>query len=112
MVGGLVLLLAVALLQLALGLYVRNVLVDAAGDGARRGALLGATPADAVARTRALVDLTLAPGYAGEVTASRIVRDGTALVRVEVAAPLPVIGLIGPAGTLRVAGHAVQEGGP
>lgn len=112
MVGTLVLSLAVALLQLALGLYVRNILIDAAGDGARRGALLGAGPEDALARTRELVDLGLAPGYGADVSADRIVRDGTAMVRVRIEAPLPVIGLIGPPGTLSVEGHAVQEGAP
>ncbi len=112
MVTALVLVLVVAVLQLALALYVRNVLVDAAGEGARYGALLGATDADAVARTRDLVDLTLADGYVRRVTAERITRDGTTLVRVSVEAPLPVIGLVGPSRGLRVDGHAVPEGGP
>ena len=36
LVGALVIAVCVALLQLALGLHVRNVLTDAAGEGARR----------------------------------------------------------------------------
>lgn len=112
MVTTLVLVLVIGVLQLALGLYVRNVLVDAAGDGARHGALAGATFADAEARTRDIIALTLAPGYAQSVRVDRVVRDGTPLVRVSVEAPLPVIGLIGPARALRVEGHAVQEGAP
>ncbi|WP_244925118.1 hypothetical protein [Actinomyces bowdenii] len=52
-----------ALLQLALGLHARNVLIDAAGEGARRAALAGGTPAEAQARVRALSDAALADGY-------------------------------------------------
>ena len=34
---------------------------------------------------------------------------GTPVVQAEVTAPLPVLGLFGPAGALRVTGHAVDE---
>lgn len=44
LVSVLVVALGLGLLQLALGLHVRNVLVDAAGEGARRAALLGGAP--------------------------------------------------------------------
>ena len=43
MVGALVIIVFVALLQVALGVYARNVLTDAAGEGARRAALAGGT---------------------------------------------------------------------
>ena len=92
LVGVLVIAVCVALLQLALGLHVRNVLTDAAGEGARRAALVGGTEGEAAERVAMLTDAALADGYVDEVTA-----------------PLPVLGLFGPAGSLRVTGHAVDE---
>ena len=89
LVSALVVAVCVALLQLALGLHVRNILTDAAGEGARRAAL--------------------ADGYVEDVAVSRTSIGGTPVVRAEVTAPLPVLGLLGPAGTLRVTGHAVDE---
>lgn len=63
LVSMLVMAAVMALLQLALGLHARNVLIDAAGEGARRAALAGGTPAEAQARVRALSDAALADGY-------------------------------------------------
>ena len=53
LVGALVVAVALGLLQLALGLHVRNVLIDAAGEGTRRAALVRGTTAEAEARVRA-----------------------------------------------------------
>ena len=54
LVGALVITVFVALLQVALGVYARNVLTDAAGDGARRAALVGGTEAEARQRGQTL----------------------------------------------------------
>ena len=109
LVGVLVIAVCVALLQLALGLHVRNVLTDAAGEGARRAALVGGTEGEAAERVAMLTDAVLADGYVDEVTVTRTRVGGTPVVQAEVTAPLPVLGLLGPAGTLRVTGHAVDE---
>lgn len=109
MVGALVIAVAVALLQLALGLYARNVLTDAAGEGARRAALAGGTEEEAAARVRALTGASLADGYVTDVQVRRVMRDGVPVVEVEASAPLPVLGLLGPGGSLRVTGHALDE---
>lgn len=109
LVSALVVAVCVALLQLALGLHVRNILTDAAGEGARRAALVGGTEAEAAARVVMLTDAALADGYVEDVAVSRTSIGGTPVVRTEVTAPLPVLGLLGPAGTLRVTGHAVDE---
>jgi len=109
LVSVLVVTIVVALVQLVLGLHVRNTLVDAASEGARHAALVGAGPAEGVARTRELVSVSLSPRYARDVVASQVERGGAMLVRVEVSAPLPVLGLIGPSGVLNVSGHAVLE---
>ncbi len=103
-------LLFVGVLQLALALHVRNTLVDAAGEGARHGALVGRGPADAAQRTRDLIGASLADDLAQDVTAGTVTLDGVDTVVVTVRAPLPVIGLVGPR-ALEVDGHAVDEKG-
>ena len=109
LVGVLVVVVSVALLQLLLGLPVRNVQTDAAGEGAPRAALVGGTSAEAEARVRALVGAALADDYVDSVSVTRTQVQGVAVVEVEVGAPLPVLGLLGPRGTLTVTGHAVDE---
>lgn len=108
LVSALLTLLFVGVLQLALALHVRNTIVDAAGEGARHGALVGRGPADAVERTRSLIRSSLSDGLAGDVSASTEVVDGVQTVVVTVRAPLPVLGLVGPR-TLELDGHAVDE---
>ena len=109
MVGALVIIVFVALLQVALGVYARNVLTDAAGDGARRAALVGGTEAEARQRVQLLTDAALRRGYVDTVTVSRVSSGDLRLVEVTVTAPFPVLGLLGPGGTLRVTGHAIDE---
>jgi hypothetical protein len=110
LVGGLLVLLFVAVLQLALALHVRNVLIDSAAQGARYGALAGHDAQDGAARTRELVTAELSSSYADHVSVDRVEVGGLALVDVRVAAPLPLVGLLGPAGHLVVHGHAPVEG--
>lgn len=99
----------VAIVQLTLVLHVRNTLVDCAAEGARYGALRGNDPGDAASRTRDLLGESLSSRFAGHVSAARTERDGLELVEVEVRAPMPVIGLIGSAGSITVHGHALAE---
>lgn len=110
LVAGLTTVVFMAVVQLTLGLHVRNTLVDCAGEGARYAARADRDLADGERRTRELIATALAPGFAGTVTARTVVRGGLELVEVEVRAPLPVIGLIGPAGGLTVRGHGLEEG--
>lgn len=105
----LVVALGLGLLQLALGLHVRNVLVDAAGEGARRAALLGGSEEEGRARVVDLVSQALTDGYLQQVEVRRVTQDGLAVVEVTASAPLPLVGLLGPAGTLRVSAHALDE---
>lgn len=108
LVGALTTLLFASVLQLALALHVRSTLVDCAAEGARYGALADRTPADGAQRTRDLVSMSLDDSFAEQVSAQATTVDGLAVVRVEITAPLPVLGLLGP-GTLTVDGHALQE---
>ncbi len=108
MVGALTTLLFASVLQLGLALHVRATLVDCAAEGARYGALADRSPAEGAQRTRDLITMSLSGAFAEHVHAERIEVDGVAVVEVEVIAPLPVLGLVGPT-TLDVRGHAWAE---
>ena len=109
MVATLLLFVAVGVFQLGLALHVRNTLISAASEGARFGARADASPADGVARTKALVTSTLGDTYASHVSVRTTDRSGIRLVEVTISAPMPVIGPIGPPGALTVTGRAFSE---
>jgi hypothetical protein len=112
LVGGLLSLLFLSIVQLGLVVHVRNTLIDCAAQGARYGARAGRLPADGIARTRELVAAELSDSYAArlrDVSAAVVTRSGVQAVEVRVSAPLPLVGLVGPAGELSVQGHAFAE---
>ncbi|WP_434993740.1 TadE/TadG family type IV pilus assembly protein [Arthrobacter sp. Ld5] len=106
LVGGLLTVVFVAILQLTLVLHVRNTLIDAAASGARYGTLADRSPQDAVGRAEDLIRGSLADSYGSDVSVGESTVGGVRTLEVVVRAPLPVIGLIGPAGILEVRGHA------
>ena len=109
MVGALLTLLTVAVLQLGLGLLVRNTLIDAAAEGAHVAALADNTLGDGVERTRELIGASVGKRYAGDVSAAYQRYRGRSAVVVTVRAPLPLLGLLGSEKTLEVSGHAPRE---
>ncbi|SFR74846.1 TadE-like protein [Agromyces sp. CF514] len=109
MVGVLLTVLALAVVQLALALHVRNTLLDAAAEGARFAALAGSSPADGVARTRDLIDAAISAEYSRDVVATTASIGGAPAIEVRVRSTLPVIGLLGVANGLEVTGHAPLE---
>lgn len=109
MVSVLVVLLFLATFQLGLALHTRNTLISCASEGARLGARADAVPGQGVARTEALVSQSLSPRYARRVTSREAVVGGVRVIEVRVVAPVPVIGLIGPADRLDVVGRAYVE---
>ena len=108
LVGALTTLLAASVLQLMLALHVRTTLIDCAAEGARYAALADRDPSQGAARTAELIKASLASAYAQDVRARQTVLDGLAVVEVEVTAPLPLLGLLGPT-SLTVTGHALEE---
>lgn len=108
MVAGLLTLIVLTIMQLALGLHVRNVLQDAAAEGARYGALAGSSPAAGVARAQTLIAVAIGPDFAQAVTATTSTVAGHPALQLTVRAPLPVLGLVGPT-TLEVQGSAALE---
>ncbi len=110
LVGGLLTLLFVALLQLTLALYTRNILIDCAGEGARFGAIADQDTQDGARRTQQLIRAALPDRYARRVSAQLLRNNGFQQVEVRVRAPLPVLAMFGAGRTLQVTGHAVVEG--
>lgn len=111
LIGALTTILFAAVVQLTLVLHVRSTMVDCAAEGARYGALADRTPADGAQRTRDLIEMSLHPSFAEQVTANVVVADGVELVEVRATARLPLVGLLGPGGGLTVDGHALREPG-
>jgi Flp pilus assembly protein TadG len=109
MLSVLVALLAMAVLQLGLALYVRNVLVACASEGARLGARADASPRDGAARTRELITASLSPRFARKVSVEIVDTGPTRVVEVRVTAPLPIAGTFGPEGGLSAVGRAFLE---
>ena len=109
LVAVLVMAVTAALLQLTLSLYVRNILADAASDAARHAALVGASDAEANARVQQLCHGALRANYPTKSEVSHLQRGSVSLVQVQVSAPLPVIGLWSPTGSVVVRGHAVDQ---
>ncbi|GEM_PF-259361 len=109
MVGTLLTALALGVLQFGLGVYVRNVIHDAAVEGAYHGALADRAPADGAARTRALISRTVGGDFAQSVTAVESSELGHVTVRVDVEATIPLAGLWGVPRALRVSAEAPKE---
>nr|WP_281286474.1 TadE family protein [Agromyces intestinalis] len=101
--------LALAVVQLALALHVRNTLLDAAAEGARYAAISGTTDVEGAERTRDLIATALGDAYGQHINVDRSDRDGVPTVAITVRATLPVVGLIGLDRGLEVTGHAAVE---
>jgi Flp pilus assembly protein TadG len=105
LVGGLLTLLTFAVIQFALAVYVRNVVHDAAVEGAFHAALADTTPADGADRAAAIVTRTVGASYAQDIAVSE--SGGT--VSVTVHTTLPLLGLLGLERAMEVSAHAPAE---
>lgn len=109
LVGSLLTLLTLAVLQLGLAVYVRNVVHDAAVEGAHYAALADTTVAQGAERTRTIIARAVGDDYAGGVVA-RETRDlGHDVIEVTVRTTLPLVGLLGIPAALEVTAHAPAE---
>lgn len=104
--------LVLGLVQVGLVLHVRNTLVSAATEGARYGATVDRSPADAVARTRQQIRGAVSDRFAQRVSARQSSVSGVPTVVVDVLADVPPLGIWGPPVHLHVRGHGVQESAP
>jgi Flp pilus assembly protein TadG len=109
LVGGLLTLLTLAVIQLALAVYVRNVVHDAAVEGAFHAALADTSLADGQERTRELVSRAVGETYARDIVVQEAEVAGSAAVRVTVRTTVPLVGLWGLDGAMEVGGSAPVE---
>ena len=109
MVSALVVLLFLGVLQVAFALFTRNVLQDAASQGARYGAMLDREPADGEERTRDLLYSVLPDQYSTTISSSITQWQGAEAVQITVTAPVPLLGPFGVATQWEVSGHAVVQ---
>ncbi|MFH8250318.1 TadE/TadG family type IV pilus assembly protein [Microbacterium sp. B2969] len=109
LVGTLLTLLTLGVLQLGLALYVRNVVHDAAVEGAFYAALADTSLAEGAARTARIVERTVGAEYAADVAVRETSALGHAAVEVTVRAPFPLVGLLGVPGLMEVSADAPLE---
>lgn len=106
LVGLLIVVIALAVIQTALIMHTRNVLTDAAVQGALVASLEGNSVEDGREHAERLIHQQLGSHYAASATAEE---SGDGEIRVEITATFPLVGLLGPAGTFTVDGHATDE---
>lgn len=109
LVGMLLTLLTLGVLQFGLAVYVRNVVHDAAVEGAHQAALADTALDDGAERTRQIVTRTIGADYAADVGVRETTALGARAVEVTVRSPLPLVGLVGPPRLLEVTAHAPVE---
>lgn len=109
LVGTLLTVLTLAVLQLALAIYVRNVVHDAAVEGAHYAALTDTTIREGEDRTRETISRAVSEEFAAEVSATESRVLGHATVAVHVRTTMPVIGLLGVPFAWEVTAHAPLE---
>lgn len=109
LVGALLTVLTLAVLQLALALYVRNVVHDAAVEGAHYAALADTTLAEGAERTRLSITRAVGGSFAADVTAAQSEHLGHPTAVVTVRTTLPVIGLLGVPFAMEVDANAPLE---
>lgn len=110
MVSALLTVVFLAVMQVALVLYVRNTVLDAAAEGARFAALAGNHLHDGIARTQELISRAIGGRYASTVSANSSDDPEGSTIEVRVRCQFPLVGLVGIPRGLEVSGHALKEG--
>lgn len=109
LVGTLLTILTLAVLQLALAVYVRNVVHDAAVEGAYHAALADTSLDDGEERTRRAITRAVGANYAEEIIVGESRRLGYPTIEVQVRTTLPILGLLGVPRAWEVSAHAPAE---
>ncbi len=108
LIAPLLMLIALAVIQLMLAVHVRSVLVSAARDGARVAALGGSQLSDGESRTREILESNVAGAAVTKISARRQVVDDVEVIEMNIEADLPLLGIYGPT-TMTMSGHAFVE---
>ena len=109
LVGTMLTVLTLGVLQLGLSLYVRNVVHDAAVEGAFHAALADTSLEDGARRTREIIARTVGSEYATDIAVRETAALGLPSVEVTVHATLPLVGLVGAPRSMEVSAHAPVE---
>lgn len=109
LVGTLLTLLTLGVLQLALAVYIRNVVHDAAVEGAYFGALADTGAGAGAARTAQLISVAVGDGISAQVAAEATDSVRGQEVEVRVVATLPLVGLLGVPAGMEVTARAPRE---
>lgn len=109
MVAALLTALTLGVIQLGVATYVRNVVHDAAVEGAYYGALADTSTGSAVDRTREVITRAIGPEHGTDVGTREVVIDGQLVVEVTVRASIPLVGLWPSGLQTEVTAHAPLE---
>ncbi|WP_084078839.1 TadE/TadG family type IV pilus assembly protein [Demequina sp. NBRC 110057] len=107
MIAALVVVIALALLQLVLAMHVRNTLLSSAQEGARHAAAADRGVAEGAARALEVAAASI-PGTRASAGADATTVDGAPAVRVTMTAPVPMLGWWGPV-DVTVSARALEE---
>lgn len=108
LVAPLLMLVALAVLQLMLAIHVRTVITSAAIEGARVAALVDGDLTRAESRTRSILESNIAGTAVQSISASRVTEGDNEMFAVVVVVELPLIGFYGPT-SMKLIGHALAE---
>lgn len=108
LVAPLLMLVALAVLQLMLAIHVRTVVTSAAIEGARVAALVDGDLNRAESRTRSILESNIAGTAVQSISASRVTEGVNELFAVVVETELPLLGFYGPT-SMKLTGHALAE---
>lgn len=108
LVAPLLMLVALAVLQLMLAIHVRTVVTSAAIEGARVAALVDGDLTRAESRTRSILESNIAGTAVQSISASRVTEGDNEMFAVVVETELPLIGFYGPT-SMKLTGHALAE---
>lgn len=108
LVAPLLMLVALAVLQLMLAIHVRTVITSAAIEGARVAALVDGDLDRAESRTRSILENNIAGTAVESISASRVGEGDNEMFAVVVETELPLIGFYGPT-SMKLTGHALAE---
>lgn len=95
LVGLVLTVLTLAILQLALAIYLRNVAHDAAVEGAYHGALADITPEEGAARAELVAERVVGDGFISRAAAERFESPAGDEVEVTLWTTMPLLGLWG-----------------
>ena len=108
LVAPLLMLVALAVLQLMLAIHVRSVVTSAAIEGARVAALVDGDLTRAESRTRSILESNIAGTALQSISASQVTEGDNKMFAVVVETELPLIGFYGPT-SMKLTGHALAE---